>query len=180
MIYKDKIYGDVEIENPVILELIESKAIQRLKKVNQYGPHYLRDKKLDTTRFEHSVGCAILLEKFGASLEAQAAGLLHDVSHGAFSHLMDHILDKQKVQNWHDETFEKFVMKSDIPPILQKHGLDVKELFDKGKWKIATQALPDLSADKIDYGLRDSILYENLTPEDKDHILQNHCGPASG
>ena len=39
MEYRDKIYGDVKIEEPVILELIAGKSLQRLKKL-------LRPKKL--------------------------------------------------------------------------------------------------------------------------------------
>jgi HD superfamily phosphohydrolase len=147
--------------------------MQRLKKINQYGPLYLRDKRLDTTRFEHSVGCAMLLQRFGAPIEAQVAGLLHDVSHSAFSHLIDYIFDKHATQDWHDRIFEKFVLKSDIPPILERHGLDTKELCDKARWRIASQALPELSADKIDYGLRDSVLYGIVSSEDAQYMLNN-------
>ncbi len=173
MLYEDKVYGKAEILHPVIAELINSQALQRLKRINQYGPLYLRDRKLDTTRFEHSVGCAILLQRFSAPVEAQAAGLLHDVSHGAFSHLVDYIFDNHKAQDWHDKIFEKVVLNSDVPAILKKHGLDADFVCDKDMWRIATQALPDLSADKIDYGLRDSVLCGFIKKEDASYLLDN-------
>ena len=35
MKYTDRVYGNFEIEEPVILELINSKTIQRLKDIDQ-------------------------------------------------------------------------------------------------------------------------------------------------
>ena len=37
MTYQDRIYGEIEIETPVILELVNSKPIQRLKHIDQAG-----------------------------------------------------------------------------------------------------------------------------------------------
>jgi HD superfamily phosphohydrolase len=37
MIYKDRVYGEVEITEPVILELINSPSLQRLTGVDQAG-----------------------------------------------------------------------------------------------------------------------------------------------
>lgn len=37
MKYVDLVYGEVEIDEPVILELIESNSLQRLKGVDQFG-----------------------------------------------------------------------------------------------------------------------------------------------
>jgi len=34
---KDVIYGKFEIKEPVLLELLKSKPLQRLKKIDQYG-----------------------------------------------------------------------------------------------------------------------------------------------
>ena len=43
MQYTDRVYGNVEIDEPVILELIDSKTFQRLKEIDQAGyfePHF--------------------------------------------------------------------------------------------------------------------------------------------
>lgn len=67
MFIKDTVYGKIQITDKVLLELISSKPIVRLKKVNQAGtqlvfPH------LKTTRFDHCLGVMILLKIKGASL----------------------------------------------------------------------------------------------------------------
>lgn len=50
MIIKDKIYGDFEVEE-VIDEIINTKAMQRLKGVYQGGANFLVNKKWDVTRY---------------------------------------------------------------------------------------------------------------------------------
>lgn len=158
MFYEDKVYGEVEISEPVVLELINSPDLQRLKGVDQAGyfkPHIKRNK---VTRFEHSIGVYLLLKKFGAPLEEQIAGLIHDVSHSAFSHCIDYVLDEgsEKDHNHQDNIFEEFVKnKTQIPVILNKHGLDVDYTIDDKNFPLKEKDLPDLCADRIDYSLRD-------------------------
>jgi len=94
MKYKDRIYGEFKIAEPVILELIASKAMERLKEIDQAGyfePYYPGTAH---SRFEHSVGVYLLLKMFGAPIHEQIAGLIHDVSHSAFSHCVDYALDE--------------------------------------------------------------------------------------
>jgi len=50
MIIKDKIYGSIEIE-PVLEELLNTKAVKRLKNVHQGGANYLVNPKCDVTRY---------------------------------------------------------------------------------------------------------------------------------
>src|ERR1700735_4632442 len=88
----DTIYGSTIITEPVLIELINrSEAIKRLKYVNQYGVMKFIKPEDEYTRFQHSLGVLYLLRRFGASLAEQVMGLLHDVSHTAFSHIADYI-----------------------------------------------------------------------------------------
>ena len=111
MLIKDIVYGDVEIDEPVLIELINSDALQRLKHINQAGASkYIMPKPV--TRFEHCVGAMILLKRLGASLEEQIAGLLHDVPHTAFSHVIDFVFKTCKLDyldknhNYHEKHHE--------------------------------------------------------------------------
>ena len=114
MKYTDRVYENIEIDEPVILELINSKTIQRLKDIDQAGyfePHFPGTAH---SRFEHSVGVYLLLKMYGAPIEEQIAGLIHDVSHSAFSHCIDYVLDagSEKEHNHQDNVFDEFVRKS--------------------------------------------------------------------
>lgn len=90
LIISDKIYGEFELEK-VLEDLIVSKPVQRLKGIHQGGASYLVNEKWNETRFDHSVGVMLLIKKLGGSIEEQIAGLLHDVSHTAFSHVVDFV-----------------------------------------------------------------------------------------
>jgi hypothetical protein len=167
MEYVDRIYGETEISEPVVLELLASPTFQRLKGVDQYG-YLLGYASMpnggfpggQVTRFEHSVGVFLLLRKYGAPLEEQISGLLHDVSHTVFSHSTDYALrdgESAAKQDHQDNVFETFVKNSDLPGILLKHGLDVNYILDDRNFLLKEKKLPDLCADRIDYFLRDSV-----------------------
>ncbi|AIE78503.1 Deoxyguanosinetriphosphate triphosphohydrolase [Bacillus cereus] len=87
MIISDVLYREFEVDQ-IVEELIVSKSVQRLKGMHQNGASYLINGKWNVTRFDHSVGVMLLIKKLGGSVEEQIAGLLHDVSHTAFSHVM--------------------------------------------------------------------------------------------
>ncbi|MBU0670845.1 HD domain-containing protein [Patescibacteria group bacterium] len=153
MKYQDKIYGEFKITEPVILELLESAPMQRIKEVNQYGASYYRFSHLDTTRFEHSVGVYYILNHLNATLEEQVAGLLHDVPHTAFSHVIDFVFGGESGVPFHEEFHETIINNSEIPAILKNHQINSQDIFNHSKYKLLDRDLPDLCADRIDYFL---------------------------
>ncbi len=158
MLIEDAVYGDREVEEEVLKELIESRPLQRLKDIHQAGPQPFFMDKYPMTRFEHSVGVMLLLSDHNASLEEQIAGLLHDVPHTAFSHTVDFVYDTDE-HDYHDRFLEKVVKDSEIPEILERHGLDVDYILDESNFGLLERDAPDLCADRIDYFLRDSKRY---------------------
>ncbi|MGL5642811.1 MAG: HD domain-containing protein, partial [Paraclostridium sp.] len=86
----DYIYGEFELED-VLIELINCDAVQRLKYIHQVGATYLIKEELNVNRLEHSIGVMLLIRMLGGSLKEQIAGLLHDISHTAFSHVIDFV-----------------------------------------------------------------------------------------
>src|SRR3989339_677686 len=134
MKYLDKVYGESEINEPVILELIDSGAFQRLKGISQAGyfTPFSPAGRATVTRFEHSLGVFLLLKKYGARIEEQIAGLIHDVSHSVFSHCIDYVLAgaSGKEQDHQDNIFANFVKNSDILPILEKYNFDLDYILD--------------------------------------------------
>lgn len=164
MKYTDRIYGNFEITEPIILELINSQSIQRLKEIDQVGyfePHF---PGTAYSRFEHSIGVYLLLKMYGAPIEEQIAGLIHDVSHSAFSHCIDYVLDagSEKEHNHQDNIFDEFVRKSEIPEILKKYNLDLEYILDDKNFPLKEKDPPDLCADRIDYSLRNAVVFKEI------------------
>ena len=151
---KDEVYGNFIIKESLLLDLLKTTTVNRLKNIHQAGATYLVRKGRDGNRFEHSVGVMLLIRKLGGSVEEQAAGLLHDISHTAFSHVIDQVFSNTK-ETFHEEYKDWFLNHSDVPIVLEKHGLSLDYIFDESNWGILEQPQPDLCSDRIDYTLRD-------------------------
>jgi hypothetical protein len=172
VIILDVIYGEFKVDK-VLEELILSKHVQRLKGVHQAGASYLMNEKWNVTRFDHSVGAMLLIKKLGGSVEEQIAGLLHDVSHTAFSHVIDYVFDN-KNESYHEEIFSSVVKNSEIPAILSKHGYNYEDiLLDDSKWTLLEKSAPELCADRVDYTLRDMYTYGYISLEEAQDFLND-------
>ncbi|ARJ20838.1 HD domain-containing protein [Bacillus mycoides] len=172
MIISDVIYGEFKVDK-VLEELILSKPVQRLKGVHQAGASYLMNEKWNVTRFDHSVGAMLLIKKLGGSVEEQIAGLLHDVSHTAFSHVIDYVFDNEN-ESYHEEIFSAVVKNSEIPAILSKHGYNYEDiLLDDSKWTLLEKSAPELCADRVDYTLRDMFTYGYISLEEVHSFLED-------
>ncbi|UNP77352.1 HD domain-containing protein [Bacillus nitratireducens] len=172
MIISDVIYGEFKVDK-VLEELILSKPVQRLKGIHQAGASYLMNEKWNVTRFDHSVGAMLLIKKLGGSVEEQIAGLLHDVSHTAFSHVIDYVFDNEN-ESYHEEIFSSVVKNSEIPAILSKHGYNYEDiLLDDSKWTLLERSAPELCADRVDYTLRDMFTYGYISLEEVHSFLED-------
>ncbi|PER57704.1 hypothetical protein COL26_34175 [Bacillus thuringiensis] len=172
MIISDVLYGEFEVD-VVLEELILSKPMQRLKGIHQAGASYLMNENWNVTRFDHSVGVMLLVKKLGGSVEEQIAGLLHDVSHTAFSHVIDYVFDNED-ESYHEEIFSSVVKNSEIPAILAKHGYNYEDiLLDDSKWTLLERSAPELCADRVDYTLRDMYTYGYISLEEVHSFLED-------
>ena len=181
MLYKDRVYGEFKITEPIILELINSHSLQRLKNIDQagYRPLWVKPDvnvgKHDHSRFAHSLGVYLLLRKHNATVEEQVAGLIHDVSHSAFSHCIDYVLDggSEKEHNHQDNLFNDFVRSTKIPKIIKRYGFDLEYILNDKNFPLKEKELPDLCADRIDYSLRTALLFNESSSEDVKYFLDN-------
>ncbi|MDO8538399.1 MAG: HD domain-containing protein [archaeon] len=151
----DIVYGEHEFTEPVLIDLINSHTIQRLKGISQFGlPDELYHKK-GFTRYDHSLGVTILISKLNGSLKEQIAGLMHDMSHTAFSHLIDLVWGDPEKEDFQDSMYTKFLYSKEIVSILNKHTFDAKEFENLEDFSILEQHIPMLCADRVDYCLRE-------------------------
>lgn len=161
MQYIDVVYGSISFTQPLILDLMQSDAMQRLQGVLQHGITAVLGITQPITRVEHSVGAMILVQSAGGSVCEQSAALLHDVSHTAFSHVADFVFGGPN--SYHEEKRREWIAQSDIPAVLSKHGIEWTDFLDDEKFPLLEQPAPRLCADRLDYFLRDSLALGILT-----------------
>ena len=110
-IIHDSIYGTMKVE-PLELDLMETLEMQRLNGIKQLGLSYLVFPGANHTRIEHSLGTGHLAKRISDVLTLEkpekdllvAAGLLHDVGHGPFSHTLETTLEQAIGMNHMDLT----------------------------------------------------------------------------
>ena len=104
-LFNDPVHGFVSVPKGLVLGLVESPEVQRLRRIRQLGLGFLVFPGAVHTRFEHGIGAmALMAEALDTIREkgtvvdvdemdgALAAALLHDVGHGPFSHTLEHQL----------------------------------------------------------------------------------------
>ncbi len=164
MRWTDRVYGEVAVDDPAALALIECPTFQRLRGIRQAGPSALAFPFKTVTRFEHSLGVYLLLGRLGAGRKEQLAGLLHDVSHTAFSHAVDFVFASRE-QDHHEGLKPEFLNRPDIVAALASMGYHPEEFFDDSVYPLLEQPLPLLCADRLDYFFRDSLGCKVTTPD---------------
>lgn len=171
---KDPIYGYVRITEAE-RKIIDSYPFQRLRRIRQLaGAEYVYP-GANHTRFEHSIGVMHLAGVFVnnpqisqviSEDEAQMiriAALLHDVGHGPFSHVFEHILTKFLGKTHEDMTFW-IITSSELKDILSDLGYDPKVVgflsigqLNKSGVAFMNQIIRSaIDADKLDFVVRDT------------------------
>ena len=107
------------------MRLIDTAEFQRLRRIRQLGLAHFAYQAAEHSRFTHSLGALHLATRVLAKLDStnkipaeaqiavRCAALLHDVGHGAFSHVLETILD------FHHENFTIEAVLSDETEIGQ-------------------------------------------------------------
>jgi HD superfamily phosphohydrolase len=156
MRWQDRVYGDVAIEDPAILALVNCATFQRLLGIRQAGPSALTFPFKNVTRYEHSLGVFVLLRRLKAPRREQIAGLLHDISHTAFSHAVDFIYASQE-QDHHEQLKPLMLDRPDIASAVTGLGFSPRDFYDDSIYPLLEQPIPWLCADRLDYFLRDGL-----------------------
>ncbi|MFB6229601.1 MAG: HD domain-containing protein [Salinibacter sp.] len=104
-LFSDPVHGFISVPKNVIMDLIQTPELQRLRRIRQLGVGHLVFPGAEHTRFNHALGAMALMQDALTSLSekgtpidpaeqtaALAAALLHDVGHGPFSHSLEHEL----------------------------------------------------------------------------------------
>jgi HD superfamily phosphohydrolase len=133
---RDPIYGEIKLY-PFEILLIDSKPLQRLRRLSQLAGAEAPYPSATHTRFSHSLGVMYVSGLYGEHLYEdeykimllRLAGLLHDVGHGPFSHQFDDVVYKRcGYAEGHDE-FRKKIVVDYLPNELEKKFKDLDDNF---------------------------------------------------
>ncbi|KAJ5289068.1 hypothetical protein N7478_002098 [Penicillium angulare] len=172
VIIRDKIYGEHTITEPVLSHLLQSPELLRLSGVCQHGITALLGFGPRVTRYEHSVGAFLLVRKVGASVEEQIAALLHDISHTSLSHVVDYALSKPGEGSYHEFHKARYLKTSQLPQILTQYGFGDLKALDEELFPLVEMPAPQLCADRLDYSLRDAVVFNKLSLEEVQRVYE--------
>jgi len=171
---KDPVHGYVYITEAE-KQLIDSYPVQRLHRLRQLAGSEFVYSGANHTRFEHSIGVMYLAGKLTENQNlsqllseeeiqtVRMAALLHDVGHGPFSHVFEHLLVKF-LNKTHEDMTRWIIQKSELRDIISGLGYDadavgklaVGELRRRGKAFLDQIIQSAVDVDKLDFVVRDT------------------------
>ena len=170
-IHKEIVFDSGKPEEEMIMELIDTIAFQRLRRIKQLGAASLLFHGAESSRFTHSIGVFCIARKiFNRLIESNSsfcgkkfiiygAALLHDLGHGPLSHTSEAIFVHNH-EKWSQNLVKNY---SPINSILKKYDKElpkqIGELFESKQLfsnPLKTLVSSEIDCDRLDYLLRDS------------------------
>ncbi|MCC5895351.1 MAG: HD domain-containing protein [Alkalibacterium sp.] len=172
-VFKDPVHDYIHVRHRLILDLIDTKEFQRLRRIKQLGTAQFTFHGAEHSRFSHSLGVYELTRRIVDMFERNypddwdcnmrlvtlCAALLHDVGHGPFSHTFE------KIFNTDHESLTTEIILSDeteVNKVLKRVSHD----FPNQVASVITKQHPNpqvvqlissqIDADRMDYLQRDA------------------------
>ena len=131
--------------------------LQRLKGIGLFcGCDYTSLFPIKTfySRYDHSLGVALIIWHFTHDKKQTIAGLLHDVSSPVFSHAIDFFNgDYLQQESTEERNIQILEQDSMLHTLLKRDGISFEEISDYKRYPIADNPRPQLSADRLEYTL---------------------------
>lgn len=165
----DSILEGITIEDELILELYNSKELKRLSRISHLGLVHFLYPMAKHYRFEHSLGVYELTRRTLKKLNPKvpkstyravlAAGLLHDLGHGPFSHLFESVSVKDheeySIDIINDKSTDIYKAFQKIEPKARNQVIQILRGEHPLPW--CNQLISsEVDMDRLDYLLRDS------------------------
>jgi HD superfamily phosphohydrolase len=173
--YHDPLHGAITLhasdpEEALLIQLIDTPAFQRLRRIRQLGPASLTFHGAESSRFTHSLGVMAITRRAFEQLQrlypelqphratVLCAALLHDIGHGPFSHTAEEIFGLQH-EHWTCRIIREVTA---IRNCLDAVSPTLVETIDQVYthhheiplvWQLVSS---QLDCDRLDYLLRDS------------------------
>ena len=170
-VFRDPLYGNIPVEYKLIWELIDTKEVQRLRRIRQLSGVSMVFHTAEHSRFCHSLGVYYVAYRLSnevvdiknnlteyEKIVFLCAALLHDVGHGPYSHAFEHVFGLKHEGISCDMIENK---KTEINKVLSKYpGLanDIAGIIrHDGKFPLVESMITSqLDVDRLDYLNRDA------------------------
>ena len=178
-VFRDPVHDYIHVQHQVILDLINSKEFQRLRRIKQLGTTSFTFHGGEHSRFSHSLGvyeitrriCDVFQRNYPVAQEgadgwndeerlvALCAALLHDVGHGPYSHTFETIFKTN-----HEAITVQIITspETEVFQILNRVGADFPDKIasvirkDYPNPQVVQMISSQIDADRMDYLLRDA------------------------
>ncbi len=160
---KDSVHDHISVEG-MAEALLDTPAVQRLRRIKQLGTAELVYPSANHSRFEHSLGVYHLasraVEQLGIegqhAKRLQAAAILHDVGHCPFSHNIEPVVARH-TGKMHDEVGD-LLETGEVARVLSLHDIDPRRVADlvAGDGELGQLISGELDVDRMDYLVRDA------------------------
>jgi HD superfamily phosphohydrolase len=172
-VLKDPVHGYIYIHDPLYWDLLNTREMQRLRRLRQLGTTYFTYPGGEHSRFSHALGTYEVVRRIlsafdrnGSPLDpdvarlVMAAGMLHDIGHGPFSHALEPLWGPRH-ERWGEQVL--------LDPATEVHEVlaRVDRTFPAAVADVIMKRHPNrlavsmvsgqLDADRLDYLMRDSI-----------------------
>lgn len=148
-----------------IIEYANVPEMQRLKGISMVSAcehTKLIPYKFFHTRYEHSLGVALIIWHFTKDKKQTIAGLYHDIATPSFSHVVDYLHGDYEKQESTEELTQTVIKESkDIMKLLNRDNILLEEIVDYHIYPIADNNSPRLAADRLEYTLSDGLVTQD-------------------
>lgn len=170
-VFRDPLYGNIPVLYKIIWDLIDTKEVQRLRRIRQLSGVAMVFHTAEHSRFGHALGTYHIANRMINEVKDLnenlteyekivflISALLHDVGHGPFSHAFEHVFELKHEMI----TCEMIESKeTEINKVLSKYpGLasDVSGVIKhSGKYQLIESLISSqLDVDRLDYLNRDA------------------------
>ncbi|MFD1472641.1 HD domain-containing protein [Companilactobacillus mishanensis] len=178
-VFRDPIHNYIHVQHKVILDLINTREFQRLRRVKQLGTSSFTFQGAEHSRFTHCMGVyeitRLICDNFKRNYPSQSpndglwddnerivalcAALLHDLGHGPYSHAFEHIFNTDHEQ-WTQtiitspETEINQVLRQVSPEFPEKVASVIAKTYKNAQ--VVQMISSQIDADRMDYLLRDA------------------------
>lgn len=178
-VFRDPVHNYIHVRHRVILQLINSPEMQRLRRIKQLGVANTVFQGAEHTRFTHSLGVYEIAQQICDNFQqnyptqdpgdglwddeerlvALCAALLHDIGHGAYSHTFEHIFgtnheDITREILTNPATTVNAILRTVAPDFPAKVASVIDHSYPNPQ--VVQMISSQIDADRMDYLLRDA------------------------